>query len=288
MLLVFATESLAGALLYLLHVFGPTIALAVNPASGHLAAYGTLWEQNVFGAFAGAGAIAWVYLGPSRFKNAWIGVAICLGGLLDSFTRAAYLATAIVGGMGAVLPRLRRRISFPMVGMAGLATLPFIVATLVVDRVGQYTIVLQGAPGPKPSLLTQLLNIVDVVGRVNQWIPVADDLRGHLVLGHGTASFEAIYVNNGVPQHIASLPLLILNDTGIVGLAIFAAFAVAVVAHAWSRRHVPMAVVYGQMAIVIGLANVATQTTELMVGWLLIGLLMAAADHAQPEVSTAG
>jgi hypothetical protein len=25
-----------------------------------------------------------------------------------------------------------------------------------------------------------------------------------------------------------------------------------------------------------------------MVGWLLIGLLMAAADHAQPEVSTAG
>jgi hypothetical protein len=49
-----------------------------------------------------------------------------------------------------------------------------------------------------------------------------------------------------------------------------------------------MAVVYGQMAIVIGLANVATQTTELMVGWLLIGLLMAAADHAQPEVSTAG
>ena len=288
MLLVFATESLAGALLYLLHVFGPTIALAVNPASGHLAAYGTLWEQNVFGAFAGAGAIAWVYLGPSRFKNAWIGVAVCLGGLLDSFTRAAYLATAIVGGIGAVLPGLRRRISFPLVGMAGLATLPFVVATLVVDRVGQYTIVLQGAPGPKPSLLTQLLNIVDVVGRVNQWIPVADDLRGHLLFGHGTASFEAIYVNNGVPQHIASLPLLILNDTGLVGLAVFGAFAAAIVARVWSRRHVPMAVVYGQMAIVIGLANVATQTTELMVGWLLIGLLMAAADHAQPEDSTAG
>jgi hypothetical protein len=119
-------------------------------------------------------------------------------------------------------------------------------------------------------------------------MPVSDDLRGHLLLGHGTASYEAIYVANGVPQHIASLPLLILNDTGIVGLAVFCAFAIAVVVRAWSRRHVPMVLAYGQIALVIGLANLATQTTELMVGWLLIGLLMAAADHAQPEVSNTG
>jgi hypothetical protein len=282
LLIVFATECAWGALAYLVHVFGPTISLGVNPASGHLSTYGTLWEQNVFGAFAAAGAVAWVYLGPGRFRFAWVGLALCLAGLLYSLTRAAWLAAAVVGGIGGGWPGLRRRTDLRTVALGALATLPFVATAVVAEKVGMYVIG-PGGGQTRFSLLTALLNLVDVVGRLNQWAPVSTDIRGHLILGRGTASFEALHVVNGVPQHVASLPLLILNDTGLIGLALFGAFAAAVFARTWARRRVPIVVGYGQVALVIGLTNLATETTELMIGWLMIGLLMAAADHLQTE-----
>lgn len=278
LLIVFATESAYGMLAYLLHVFGPTISIAANPASGHLAAYGTLWEQNVFGAFAAAGAVAWSYLGPRRFKHAWIGIAACTGGLIDSITRTAWLVAAGVGALGLLVPGLRRRLDFAALRSGALAGLVLIGATLAADRVGNYVVPLPGSTGGHGNFGGAVLNIVDVVGRATQLSPVQADIRGHIVLGRGTASFEALHVVNGVPEHVASLPLLILNDTGLVGVAIFAAFAAAIFMRAWSRRGSPHVVALGQVALVIGLTNLATETTELMIGWLLVGLLMAACE----------
>lgn len=277
LLVIFATESLYGSLAYLLHVFGPTISLTPNLASGHLAAYGTLWEQNVFGAFAAAGGVAWSYLGPARFKNAWVGVAACTGGLIDSITRSAWLVAAVVGALGVALPSLRRRLNLAALGPGAIGGIVLIAATLAVDRLHSYVVPVPGGGGRGTSnLLTAIMNVVDVVGRFNQISPVLDDIHGHLILGRGTASFEALHVAAGVPEHIASLPLLVLNDTGIVGLIVFLGFAAAIVAAAWSRRTELLVVGLGQMAIVIGLTNLATQTTELMVDWLLLGMLMAA------------
>jgi len=51
----------------------------------------------------------------------------------------------------------------------------------------------------------------------------------------------------------------------------------------------------GQVALVIAITNIATETLELMIGWLLIGLLLAALDVAgersrqpatQPDLSS--
>jgi hypothetical protein len=92
------------------------------------------------------------------------------------------------------------------------------------------------------------------------------------------ASFEALHVAKGVPEHIASLPLLVLNDTGVIGVALFAGFVAAVFVRVWSRRQNLIVLGLGQMALVVALTNIATETTELMIGWLLIGLLMAACD----------
>jgi len=281
LLIAFATESTYGVLAYLLHVFGPSISIGPNPATGHLEAYGTLWEQNVFGAFAAAGAVAWVYLGPQRFKQAWIGLAMCTGGLVDSLTRAAWLTATAVGALGIMLPGLRRRLELPMVGTGLLGGLMVAVSVVVVDTIGSYTVPVPGLAQPPPShgLLFAIFNMTDFIGRLNQTGPVWSDVSGgHLVLGRGTASFEALHVVGGISEHVASLPLLVFNDTGIVGLVVFTGFIAVVVARIWARRDGQLVGGLAQMAIVIGLTNLATQTTELMIDWLLIGIVMAAVD----------
>ncbi|MHB8612757.1 MAG: hypothetical protein ACYDAL_10060 [Candidatus Dormibacteraceae bacterium] len=279
LLIVFATESAYGMLAYLLHVFGPTISIAANPASGHLAAYGTLWEQNVFGGFAAAGAVAWSYLGRRLFRHPWIGIAACTGALIDSITRTAWLVAAAVAALGLALPGLRRRLDFATLGSGTLALLAVIGATLAAHRLGNYVVPVRGSTSSgHGSFLSAILNLVDVVGRVKQLGPIQSDIRGHLVLGRGTASFEALHVTNGIPEHVASLPLLILNDTGLLGLVAFGAFAATVFIRAWSRRGSLRVAALGQVALVIGLTNLATETTELMIGWLLVGLLMAACE----------
>jgi hypothetical protein len=73
---------------------------------------------------------------------------------------------------------------------------------------------------------------------------------------------------------------LVLHDTGFAGVLIFGGFITAVVLRVWSERRNPIVLGLGQAAIVIGLTNLSTETTELMIGWLLIGLLLAACDVA--------
>ena len=289
LLIAFASEAAYGSFAYLLHVFGPTISLGPNPASGHLEAYGTLWEQNVFGAFAAAGAVAWVYIGPNRFRHAWIGLGCCMAGLVDSLTRAAWLASAVLAFLGITLPGLRRRLNLLTVGPGLLAGLLSASAILVVDAIGSYTVAVPGvSPHPRGGFLSAILNMTDFIGRLNQVGSVWSDIRGRdVVVGRGTASFEALHVIGGVPQHIASLPLLVLNDTGVTGLLLVTAFVAMVVAYAVRGMHDPLVVGLAQMSVVIGLANLATQTTELMLNWLLIGILVAAASLASPKPAAA-
>jgi glycerol uptake facilitator-like aquaporin len=77
-----------------------------------------------------------------------------------------------------------------------------------------------------------------------------------------------------------------LNDTGLVGLVLFGAFTVAVIVRVWRRRHDEVVLGLSQMALVLVIANLATQTTQLMVDWLLIGLLVAAVDIASAVPKT--
>lgn len=283
LLIAFATESAYGTLAYLLHLFGPTVSIGANPATGHLDAYGTLWEQNVFGAFAAAGGVAWVYLGPGRFKRPWIGLALCIGGLVDSLTRAAWLAAGLVGAAGIAIKGLRRHIDMSVVGVGVITGALIAGAGLVADQLGSYTVPVtgSGAPPQHHGFISAIFNVTDFVGRINQVGPVLGDIHGrYAVLGRGIGSYETLHVVAGVPQHVADLPLLVLNDTGVVGLAIFTAFMVAVGFRAWQHRANDIVLGLSQVAILVLLANLATQTTELMIGWLLIGILMAAVDVA--------
>jgi O-antigen ligase len=284
-LLAMAVEGAYGAAAWLAHVFGSNLSISANPVTGHLSAYGTLWEPNVFGAFCAAGAIAWTWFGPRYFRFAWIGVGLCLAGTLVSFTRAAWGVVIVVLAIS-LLGRARLR----PVALALVATAAFALVAFGAEQVGNYYNYYVPVQGVMPQysnrgLFPLLLNAVDVIGRLDQLRIGAGDIMSHLLLGNGTASFGERHLDNGQPEHLANLELAVLYDTGIVGLLIFLGFLGTIAYAAWRRRDDPYVAGLGMTALVIAVTDAATETTELMITWLLLGLLVMAIDMAAPAAN---
>jgi hypothetical protein len=292
LLIAFAAEGAYGTGAFLAHVFGPTVSISANGATGHLSAYGTLWEPNVFGAFCAAGAVAWAWLGPRHFRLTWLGMALCLGGTLVSFTRAAW-ATAVLVLVISLLGPLRQRANFRqlVLGAAGAAVIA--IAVFGAEHAGDYyqhpyqhPLGVPTTTQASPGLGSLLTNSVDVIGRFDQVLTVFTDLSHHPLLGNGTASFGERHPIPGLPeQHIANLELSVLNDTGALGLVVFAAFGAALAVAVWRRRRDPTVAGLGMATLVIAITNTATETTELMIFWLMLGLVMMAVDAARPAPS---
>src|SRR6202035_3934984 len=118
----------------------------------------------------------------------------------------------------------------------------------------------------------------DVIGRLDQLNLGGPEIKSHLFLGNGTASYGIRHTDQGAPEHIANLELAVLYDTGIVGLVIFLAFMLAVAWEAWKHRRNFFVAGLGMTVLVIAITNTATETTELMISWLLVGLLLMAVD----------
>jgi len=284
LLLAFAAEGAYGTGAFLAHVFGSTISLGANPATGHLSGFGTLWEPNVFGAFCAAGAVAWAWLGPPRFRLTWLGIAACLGGTLVSFTRAAWLAAFVVLAIS-LAGQVRRRANLRQLALGMAATAVIGLAVFGAEQVADYYPQVPGHPVTHPSgrsLLALLVNSIDVIGRLDQVPTVLGDLSRQPLLGSGTASYGEQHPIAGQPeQHIANLELSVLNDTGILGLLAFAAFAVALARVTWQTRRDPVVSGLGMATLVIVVTNTATETTELMITWLMLGLVLIAVDAAK-------
>jgi hypothetical protein len=300
LLLAFAVEGAYTLIAYFLRIFGPIVSLSVNPAGGHLNAFGTLWEPNVLGAVCGAGAVAWAHLGKRYFDHTWIGIGICLSAMVISFSRASWIATVFVLVLSLILP-LRHRIDIRALGLGVAVTLLVGGGVVVADRLGDYyppesAAPSTGAVGPPPAgtksslsrIFGVLANNVDVLGRLYQVETVIADLRGSpvlIALGSGIDSYGERHTNAGRPQHLASLELEIVNDTGLLGLVVFALFGVAVATAALRSRGDPVVTGLGAMVLVIAITNVSTETLELMITWLFIGLLLAAVDAAGAAVT---
>jgi hypothetical protein len=289
LLVAFAAEGAYGTAAFLAHVFGPTVSLSANGATGHLSAYGTLWEPNVFGAFCAAGAVAWAWLGPRHFRLAWLGIALCLGGTIVSFTRAAWLIAALALAISLFGP-LRQRANFRQLVLGAAGTAVIAIAVFGAESAGDYYQNIPGLPAARAAshgLLSLLANAVDLIGRLDQVGVVVKDLGHHPLLGSGTASYGEKHPIAGLgEQHIANLELTVVNDTGSIGLLVLIAFAVTVGRAAWRQRHDPTVAGLGAATLVITLTNTATETTELMITWLMLGLLLLAVDTAPrgPEI----
>ena len=277
-LLALAIESGYAFAAYVLHLVGLDISVSLNSASGHLNAYGTLWEPNVLGAVAGAGALAWVFLGTRHFKQAWVGVALCLTACVASFARAAWIAVIIVIVLAVATP-IRRRIDLRTLGLGGLVATLSAAWIFVSDSFGHYTL---GTAGVSSSVG----NSTDLLGRFYQFAPALSDLRHRPILGGGVNSFGQRHILAGLPEHLGNLELLIVNDTGLLGLLVFAVFVAAIVVTARRRRSDVTVLGFAGMTLVIAITNQATETLELMITWLILGLLLAAFDAASATVSS--
>jgi O-antigen ligase len=285
LLLAFATAGAYGTGAWLAHVFGPMVSISPNGATRHISAYGTLWEPNVLGAMSTAGAVAWAWLGPRYFRFAWLGIAACLAGTIVSFTRAAWLAAAVVLAFS-LFKFFRRRAELKQLGLGLAAAAVIALVVFGAEQEGDYFSPLPpgsaGAPPPVVTrgLLALLVNTVDVIGRLDQVKKVLSDFSQHPLLGGGTASYGERHMFEGRPEHIANLELTILNDTGVVGLLAFLAFVFALAYAAWRHRRDPIVAGLGMATLVIAITNSATETTELMISWLMLGLLLMAIDAA--------
>ncbi len=273
LLLGFAIEGAYAVATYFLHLFGPTISLSINPAGGHLDAFGTLWEPNVLGAVSGAGAVAWVFLGRRYFGHPWIGVVLCMMASVVSFARAAWLAMIIVF-VFSLMTSFRRRIGVGALGIGAVATAVLLPVVLAIDKIGNYS------PGTA-GVVSAVGNGTDILGRFYQFASVFADIKTRLLGGGGTNSFAERHVLNGVPQHLANLELTVFNDTGVVGVLFFATFIIAIVLATWRHRSDTVVLGLGAMMLVLAMTNTATETLELMITWLLIGLLLAGVQVAR-------
>lgn len=275
LLLAVAAESSYAVLAYLLHLSGTTLSLSVNPATGHLNAYGTLWEPNVLGAVAGAGALAWTFLGRRHFPRPWIGIAVCLLASAVSYTRAAWLAVIFMLILTLLLP-VRRRVELPQIWAAGAAALVGIPLLFGIDKVGSFT---------TGTLGGAVTNSTDVLGRLYQFRTSLSDLAHSPILGGGIDSYGQRHMVAGAPEHLGNLELFVVNDTGLLGLLVFAALTFAVAVAAWRHRGDLSVLGLSAMVLVLAITNQATETLELMITWLLIGLLLAAVRVAASEIS---
>jgi hypothetical protein len=64
---------------------------------------------------------------------------------------------------------------------------------------------------------------------------------------------------------------------------VFAAFGIAVAVPAWRHRRDATVAGLGMSTLVIAITNMATETTELMITWLLLGLVLMAVDASDPR-----
>ncbi len=272
-LLCFAGEAAYATLAYFVHLLGPSVSIGLNPATGHLDAFGSLWEPNVLGAISAAGALAWIYLGPRYFKLPWIGVALCVTASVASFTRAAWLAGAVVMLLTLATP-IRRRLDLRAFGLGCLAATVLTIGIFAADSIGNYTV--------SGNIGTSVGNATDIIGRLRQIGPVLADLKGKLlIIGGGTNSFGERHVLAGFPEHLGTLELMVLNDTGLIGVILFAAFAISIIIAAWRARSDIRVLGLSAMMLVLALTNTSTETLELMITWLLVGLLLATVDSAR-------
>jgi hypothetical protein len=276
LLVAFVMASGFATLAYFAHAFGPTIAMSANPAGGHLNAYGTLWEPNVLGSVCGSGALAWAFLGGHHFKRHWIGTTICLAGSLVSYARGAWLAVIIVLAI-TVVTALRRRVDMRSLWTAEAWMLAVIAAMVVAEQIGSYTVGPRGIAG----VLGAVGNGNDLIGRLRQFPEVFHDLKRSPLIGLGVDSYGEVHKDLiGVAQQLGNLELAVVNETGVIGLVLFVGVILVIASAAWKYRSDNTVLGLSAMVLVLGLANQATETLELMITWLLVGLLLTALQQA--------
>jgi O-antigen ligase len=300
-----------GILAFVLAITGLPVggAEVSQAAAEHLTmaygAYGTMFEPNIFGSFAGAMFTLAVGLLVSRGTDGVPAArllrtvaALAAGGLVLSFTRAAWLGTMAAIVVLAVLGDGRmaeqfsvRRMLLPL-GAAALVMLALVLAAGEAGGVLRFKLLNL----VNLSSQTAALRFVTYAMALDQWLV-------HPLVGCGTFTFAPLVAQGSDFQSfegwrnlwIGNFLLLALHDTGVLGLALWTGLVASILrrgarAARWWRADDG---VFAQrlLALTAAVASflvpfLATSGFSLGYTWVLIGLLGAHVTLERPSSST--
>src|ERR1700686_1054971 len=284
-LVVAVVESSYGILCYASHqVFRTTAGMEAGLYFVDIAApYGSLYEPNLFGAYAACSAVLFLslYLGKASHRSAYMmGFIITLFAAVLSFSRAALIALVVAGVWAFWKSRQHKNSrSRKLIILVPAISLVLIVAATTFRGVLQERLV---------NLFTEGL-AEDTA--VTPYILIAEPLQGvpnTPLLGSGTARFQlsfdwAKYVPQwaGNATWVGNVTVRILHDAGLLGLTALMGFLTCL----WWRirtglrgnRELPMLIGLSGGALVYGISFQSTDGTTLAFPWVYLGLLAAAA-----------
>ena len=285
LLAVGALESAYGIFCYISHqVFGSSFGVEIGQYLGDVAApYGSMYEPNMFGAYAGCSAVMFLalYLFKDRNRTGYLlGFLIASLATVLSFSRAALLGFAI--GVCFVIWKARSATggkprSITTIVVAAAIILAFSASALGVLRERFSNLYDEGLA--EETTITRLIVLEEAL----------QEIPSHPLLGTGTASFNlsfdwASFVPSwaGDTTWIGNTPIRILHDTGLVGLATLVGFFVSVWWKIRNRLKSGSGAVPVLLALVAGslLYCVSFQSTDgsvLAFSWVQLGFLASAA-----------
>jgi O-antigen ligase len=274
------------------HAFGSSFGVGDDQYAASVGGiYGTLYEPNLLGAYAGCLAIMFLVLyfagsGPSRWLRA--GFFISFLAMLVSLSRAVLLGFAalliilFLFGLGrkGVRPFKLIRLA-TMVAFSAVLVAPIAVRNLS-ERF--QTLSLQ-RPEEDP----------DTLGRMVSYVVATQDISRHPVLGNGAASFQLLAGDYeaflGSRPWVGNVLVRTLHDSGLIGFAALGVFLCGIGMRAKEAlklggevRELILALSAG--CLIYAISFQATDGTMLAFFWVHMGILGAAVVCAESELSS--
>jgi O-antigen ligase len=284
LLAVGALESAYGIFCYISHqAFGTSFGMEIGQYLVDVAApYGSMYEPNMFGAYAGCSAVMFLtlYLFKDRSRTGYLlGFLIASLATLLSFSRAALLGFVIA--VCWVFWKARsaaggKRRSITTIVVAAAIILAFSASALGVLRERFSNLFASGLA--EETTITRFV----VLEQALQEVP------SHPLLGTGTASFNlsfdwASFVPSwaGDTTWIGNTPIRILHDTGLIGLGTLVGFFVSVW---WKIRKkfrnagsaIPVLVALAAGCLLYFICFQSTDGSVLAFSWVQLGFLASA------------
>jgi O-antigen ligase len=279
-------EATFGILARALYPFGINLGVQVSWNFTEPIPYGTFQEGNLFGSHTATWAITLLALGPviPRMRRPlWlVGLLVLVVALYLSLSRAAWLTFAVgvllvwAFGRPTAWHRLNRLLlgvlAAPFLVVMALGVAPLLPASWpFVDRLQSF---LRLSTDPTFS------------ARLHDWTLAWNDWLQQPLMGWGPGSFYELHgLLRANPAWISNLTLRLLQETGVVGLAVFALFVLTLLIPALKvaeKQAAPAeaAALRGLViayAVLIGLAYQSTDGIWLTASWVHAGLIAAGA-----------
>jgi hypothetical protein len=278
-------ESIYGILCYLsYYLVGSSVGVEAGQYGDVAAPYGSLFEANLFGAYTACCAVLFLALYNGGGKYRLISLICFLVATLAtilSYSRAALLALLVISVY--VLVKVKPLRSGGRKKLVILAVSAVLVLSISVSTIGNVLqkrfIDLYSEGLAEDTTITRYITIIEAL----------QDIPKHPLLGTGTSSLQLTFdFGQYMPEWagnatwVGNLPVRVVHDTGILGLALLLGFVVSV----WSKiRLVPrggsqeVSILFGLWAGVL-LYTITFQSTDgsmLALAWIHCGLLASAA-----------